>query len=149
MQASINWLIDWMRLDTALKILDPPLSPSLLILSISPGLAITCMPREGRQLEGHGGHALLKAVPCISKACAGACLHPQSHAGKVWERPGVHAHRGHLAPGTGAKRIRNIKPPLAHEISDGDTAFKHGVDPWPSQMDRMNKSAGHIFFPWL
>lgn len=149
MQASIRWLIDWMRLDTALEILDPPLSPSLLILPLSPSLAIARTPREGRELEGHGGRAFPKAVPCISKACAGARLHPQSHAGKVWERPGVHAHRGRLAPGTGIKRICNVKPPLAHEISDGDTALEHGVGLWPSQTDGMNKPAGRGVFPRL
>lgn len=146
MQPSINWLIDWMRLDTALKILDPPLPSHTFGLPQpchhlhAPRGQVAGGPRRTCSSEGSSTHLQGMCWCSPSPAVPRRASRGASWAARTWRPP---------APGTGAKRIRNVKPPLAHEISDGDTAFKHGVGLWPSQIDRMNKPAGRGFFPRL
>lgn len=137
-----------MRLDTALENIGPPVLPPSPYFP--PPLALpslTCVERAGswRVMEdvhfsSEGSTRRLQGTCCC-------CLHLQSHGGKVWECPGARAHRGCLVPGTDTGRIYNKTHLCLTKFQRGDnTGFEHGVDPWPSEMDIMNKPVGNIFF---
>lgn len=86
-QTLINWLIEWIRLDTALEVSDAPFP-----LPFSPlPCALPCHGFHAWRRQAAGGSwgtpsSLLKAGPF-----QGTCwclLHPQSPRGKVWQCPG-------------------------------------------------------------
>lgn len=106
--------------------------------------SLPCLERtdSGRVLED--AHFLLKAGPF-----QGTCwclLHLQSHRGKVWECPGLHACRGPLAPGIGTEQNHNK---TYFWLTEFQTDTTSSMDPWSCQMVIMRKSAGNTSFLWL